>query len=416
MRFLIIFYILFLTCFSEARLSQRIEQFEYFVNEVEIGSEVELFTEIASNQRDNALVTRFQGRLDHQINSYAYANAEARFSFAIRGTTQAINFLIPERQQGGFEPLSIYLGLVPEKDLEFLPQYFQGLKPQLKAGVINQNFLEAPLLISDWGFIGLKQEFSFDSLTSRSVDEFNLVFQQTMPSSVVANLNYKEQIQNQAFFFTGSVFMKHNYRDLILTRGNFTAFNFVNLSSEAAEKGRSLGNMVITRFQGADSRFPYSTRNPFYGGHLGLSSYIYLYEELDLEFGFNFLWNIAEFRKLYNYDRYLETIFSGESKSYSVLLRLYIPLISLLQDVILVPSYEYFVSAPQASPAYYNSYQYGYSDRMGHILGAKFLFNRKYFLNIEYRVFQKITLNQTDAIGDLNYISFTFGRDYNEQI
>ena len=81
-----------------------------------------------------------------------------------------------------------------------------------------------------------------------------------------------------------------------------------------------------------------------------------------------------------------------------------------------IPSYEYFVSAPQASPAYYNSHRYGYSDRTGHILGAKIIFDKDYFLNAEYRIFQKITEGRRDAIGNLNYISFTFGREYAGQI
>ena len=289
MKFLIILVVLSFSFSGLARSSERMRKVHYFVNNVDFGSEVELFAETASTQRDNSLVMRVQGQFDHHLNSFAYIDTEARFSFITRGTIQAINYLIPERQQGGFEPLSIYLGLTtPQKYLNVLPSSLRSIKPQLKAGVINQNFLEAPLLISDWGFMGLQQELTLDSLLSY-VDEAEVVFQQVLPSSVVENINYIGQVQRQAYFLTGSLFFKHNYKDIILTQGSLTAFNFVNLSSEVAEKGRSLGNIILSNSIGADSRFPY----PFYGGHFSLGTYIYLFEELDLELGGSFLWNIG---------------------------------------------------------------------------------------------------------------------------
>lgn len=411
----LIIYVLCMAFLSESYASQRSDRLHFFIDQIDFGGEIEYFSEAATTQRDNALITRLQGRLHHPFNSYSYLNTEARFSFLTRGTTQN-NFLIPERQRSGFDPLSIYIGLIPQKEnLEFLPQKLKPLNPQLRIGVINQNFLQAPLLISDWGFIGIQQEFSLSSLAQRYVDELQIVFQQTMPSSVVENINVQEQIQEQAYFFTGSAFFKHNYKDMIFTRGNFTGFHFLNPSSEVARSGGSLGNIIENNRVGGDSRFIYDPETPFYGGHLGVNTYIYLYDQLDVEFGFSFLWNVAEFRKLTNYERYLETIFSDESKSYSFLLKTHIPLDTLFQGVKLIPNYEYFVSAPQGSPAYYNSYRYGHSNREGHIIGFEFLINKEYFLNIEYRILRRIGGSQ-DSINNSNHISFTFGRGYDGQI
>ena len=382
----------------------RSEQVMSFVDEMLWGASVDFFMESGGAQFQDVLITKFQSRWDYHWNPIMSFNAEVLLSASKEGTSQRL-YLRKSGKDQGLEILSLYTAwtLRPE-DYNFSSAW-SGLELETQLGIINQAYLSAPLLISKWGFIGLKEELTWDSYTSQYLDQAQLVFQQSWPSSQT-DVNFIQQFRDKTWLFTGSLFLEKSYEEMIFAKGNFTGFYFKSLSPETAQQGSVLGNEVYRTYVGADSKFPF----PFYGIYTSLEVYLDLFAELDVELGTSFLWNLGELETL----KSKQDIFniSKKNKAQSFFIKFHIP---FFKEIRLIPSVEYFVSQSNASPAFYNTARYGHSNRHGYITSAKFEFKKyKFYIDVQYGAL--LAISKADPTGNLNYISFSIGREYEGQI
>ena len=381
----------------------RSEQVLSFVDEMVWGASVDFFMEFGGSQLD-ALITEFQSRWDYHWNPSMSFNAEVLFSASKEGTSQKL-YLRKSGKNQGLEILSLYTAWTARPEDYNFSSVWSGLELETQFGIINQAYLSAPLLISKRGFIGLKEELTWDHYTSQYFDQARLIFQQSWPSSQT-DVNFIQQFRDKTWLFTGSLFLEKSYEEMIFTKGNFTGFYFKSLSPETAKQGSVLGNEVYRSRTGADSNFPF----PFYGIYTSLEVYLDLFKELDVELGTSFLWNLGEFEAL----KSKQDIFkiSKKNKAQSFFIKFHIP---FFKDVRLIPSVEYFVSQSNASPAFYNTAQYGHSNRHGYITTAKFEFEKyKFYVDVRYGAL--LAISKKDKTGNVNYISFSIGREYESQI
>lgn len=384
--------------------ASRSEKLLSVIDEMNLGGDVEFFMESGRSQTEDELTVHFQSRFDYDFNPNVRINAEAVLSAGQKGTSQQLY----ARKQGeakAFELLSMYGAWTWRHENSPLLELFHGFTVETRAGILNQHFLKAPMLISKWGFIGLMEELTWSRWSSSYLDHASLVFQQVLPYSTT-DLIYQEQAHKTTWLFTGSLFLEKNYQEMIFNKGSFTGFYFKDLSPDTARIGRILGNKVVQEYTGADSQFPF----PFYGMHFQLQTYLDLFEELDVEFRTAFLWNLGEFENLTSYDEFFKI--SGNNKARSFFIGFHIPIPFKIQ---FTSSLEYFDIRSSAAPAFYNDSKYGHANRHGFIIGAKMNFEKYgFYLSVQYGVIR--SYREFDPFGHPNYISMSIGREYDGQI
>ena len=328
--------------------------------------------------------------------------------FARQNTANAIEVRSLHAGYRGIKNLDLRAGIF---NMDLLSDYEPRGKTPLNH--FYKSSLSMPLLMSDWPFIGFSQKYSYlPRAVSPFVDDMFFIFRETIPSGA-ASLNRFEQIKDIPQFFMGSLFARGESPipyaqqigwiggDTISFTGGFTGFYFRNLSPDMAAAGRIYGNTVKRHYTGGYTEF----KHGFYGIHLNGGAYFNLVPELDLEFKTAFLWNLGAGKA--------EGEDSANNKGQSFYLGLHIPLVS--NKVYLNPSLERFVNQSDASVAYYNSREYGHSNRHGYIVGCRINFKRyKAFIDLKY-AFVSPVAEDLSLWRHSNYFKFSLGVDY-EQI
>jgi len=310
------------------------------------------------------------------------------------GATQST--YIRKKSNSPIYPAHMYVSIRP---LVSRPLFVRG-------GLVNQEFLNAPLFITDWAFIGLQQEYILhNEILLQYVDNLKLVVQQAIPSSDTS-LEYLEQVQKVATFYTASLFASAFIQNQAQTTANLTAFRFNNLSSVTAAHGRIYGNDVHPDYVGsdADEEFLY----PFYGLYTRVTSRYNVFPELGVELDASFLWNIGATlgasQRIEDDGRDTSGAFG-----YNMWLGLHIP---IAREVMMVLNLEYFNNDSNTAPAYYNSDRYVGTGRYGVIVGVKSIFEKyNVFFNLQYATIRS-NPDARQSIGNPNYLSFEIGTEY----
>ena len=228
--------------------------------------------------------------------------------------------------------------------LEFFFNYNYNSRFEIKFGVLNQDFLKAPLLMTDRTFPALQESFSFflpKNITGR------FVFQQAIPNNADDDVKRASQLTPlPPLFFTGSAFLEtksHPYLFNSNVRERLTFFYFTRLpSSVADQKGRIYGNSILN--YGSDAGFLFD----FYGIHNTLSWRIPFKDSWAVELEWDYLHNFGAESSFNKGGRYR--------------LSLYHDFFNLIEFKL---TGEVFGNQSDSSVAFYNSEIYGHNNRQG---------------------------------------------------
>lgn len=367
-------------------------------NFIDNGSlEILLEGNIFSSQLERAQYGQFKG----VFNTYHNFSPRLRMDvgLALRFTEGVYQY---------FSPLN--RGLQSGIYLENLYIHWMAVKNSLsvKVGVINQSELDAPILVSDTGFLGIVQEFNFSiPFLSSYIGQTRVMFQQAIPSGEI-ELNRFEVLRDIPGFFTASIFANNSFHlkkidKTVSFKVNATAFAFKDLPADAATIGRIYSNSVQENYFGSDAEFKY----PFFGAYSKASLQFPIFSNIKLEAQASFLWNLGVSAVEIPADKYsfAGALATGRDKAQTFSLGLHIdagPYFTL------IPNVEYFTHQPDASPAKYNSRRYIHSNSTGFIIGLKaHLKKYKLEVNIDYAVIENILKVHTNS--NINYLTISIG-------
>jgi len=287
---------------------------------------------------------------------------------------------------------SIYDRIDRKNGLYLLEGYFNIiLSPifSIKFGSIKQDFLNAPLVITDKTFPSLIQ--NIDIKVSDRVN-LSLIFQQSIPDNASEAVKRETQVVKWTpLFLTSSALLDINSISTwdISLKETLTGFYFTNLSAAVAELGRIRGNTID--LMASDSQFKYK----FLIIHNNINLKVPVQKRWILEFGGDMLYNVLApdtfnqgeriYASLYhNYKNFLEIKISGE----------------------------YFANQSDTSVAYYNSEIYGHNNRVGGLLKLQtHLYNSGITLGMTYVHSQPIN-PQKSSVGVANSFSIFLGTNY----
>jgi len=205
-----------------------------------------------------------------------------------------------------------------------------------QAGVINQKYLHAPLLISDQSFLSSLVGY----LHKKESYEVQTIAQVSIPS-IVHNFKRDSEIVDTPYFTSLFVYGEWIPSDRYSFRAHTTGFYFNRLPSFMADYSRFYGNTVVG--SGSSTRFSYR----YHGINYDVSSQVRVGRAY-LIFGYNGLIN------------------AGAPWSQAFSERIYtVGDIDAGKWIKMRARLEYFYKSSDAAPAYFNTETYGYSNRNG---------------------------------------------------
>ena len=221
----------------------------------------------------------------------------------------------------------------------------------LQAGAINQDFLNAPLLVSDHTFLSALAGY----LHIKDNYEVQVIVQQAMPSVVNTFRRYSE-VARPPYFSTLFTYAEWLPSTQYSFKGHLAGFYFSELPSFIAHNSKLYGNTI----EGSQSvaRFMHS----YYGMDMDISSQIKIHPRVYLSAGYNGILNMgAPLDKAW-----------GE--------RIYTSLdVKLFSWVRMFSKVEYFHNRSDSAPAYFNSEVYGHNNRKGFLVEIKTFFPKGNF-------------------------------------
>ena len=354
-------------CFAELKFSQRSRDFQSYWK-----ADFKIYTLTDRSTTNTISSTEVYGKIHWMILD--------NFSIHLQGLIVGRN---------GFSQ-SVYDRDDRRRGFHFLEGYLKYKRnPSFEVvfGNIKQDFLQAPLLITDKTFPSLKETVHlnfFSNIKGR------LVFQQAIPDNATENVRRATQIISTPLFLTSSLFLDKSlgFKQFKIQQ-NFTSFYFTNLSSAVADKGRLYGNSV--NYSGSDSDFKFK----FYGIYSSTKSRFSLTDVWIAELGFDFLHNFGA----------QDTFNQGE--------RLYTSIYKNFQNILEIKiTGEYFTNQSDSSVAYYNSELYGHNNRIGGGLRLESYFYKSGInLGMSYRYSQPIEKLRTTT-GKGHYFLLYVGTNY----
>ena len=279
----------------------------------------------------------------------------------------------------------------------------------LNVGFINQEYLDAPLLLYDRPFIGLQQEYFWNSpVVLKYVDEFKVVFQQNIPSTTIV-VDRFSQLRGISSLFTASAFTSSIFRNQFHSKAHLTGFAFHNLSVKAAQHGGVNGNDLQHSNYG--SKYA-NFRDPYWGVHANVGTRFNVFPTLVLDLEYAFLWNLGAFANRHFVEKDPSSAYGSRSRGDSVTMKFRIP---VWQDKLFILGFESFRNQDNASVAFYSDSKYGGSARYGFIISGQILFkNYNVLLDLKYGVIQSYKNKRTLLQGgrNLNYFNFEIRTEY----
>lgn len=330
--------------------------------------QIKLFSD--RSRSDLLLSTQFYGKLYWQVlDSISFYN---QIIFVGKnGFTQSIY------DQGDFN-----------NGLHLIESYFDidigSLK--WKFGNIKQDFLQAPLLLTDKTFPSIIHIFTSDSDTFT----LKLLAQQAVMNNSVESIKREGGlIEGYPLLFTNSLFLnkKAGYFNL---EDKFTIFYMHNLSPALADRSRILGNSI--NFYKSDSRFVYK----FFGIYNKFKIQKILSKNIIMHVGGDVIYNFLA----------KDTYSQGE-RIYSSMYYNYRDFIEWkLQG-------EYFANQSDTSVAYFNSPLYGHNNRFGMLLAlSSYFYTSGLTLRMFYVVSKPINAGHKSSMGFASTLVFSLMSNY----
>ncbi|MCY4513078.1 MAG: hypothetical protein OXB86_05265, partial [Bdellovibrionales bacterium] len=279
------------------------------------------------DKNDNVLDTRLYGQVLWKLSDDLFIYHEA----LLLGRHGSIQSLYPrEYKKAGYNPLEFFLEYDYNSYLEF------------KFGSLKQDFLSAPLLITDKTFPAFRETISF-SLPKEVTGQ--LLFQQAIPHNIDDGTEYFAQITNTPFFLTGSLFLEKKSLPKLFNSGiedKLTFFYFTPLTPAVARVGQREGNS--TSGEGSDAGFSFQ----FVGIHNNIHWQIPIKDSWVIELGWDYLHNFGAPDSYNKGGRFYTSV--------------YYDFFGLME---LKATGEMFGNQSDSSIAFYNSWKYGHNNRQG---------------------------------------------------
>ena len=256
---------------------------------------------------------------------------------------------------------------------------------EVKFGNVKQDFLEAPLLITDKTFPSV-----IGTVYLRNSDSFKLsmILQQAIPSNATGVVKRESQIIETPYFTTASLFLDQN-NSFFNLKNRLTVFYFSNLSSAIANQGKVYGNTID--FIQSDSKFKYR----FTGIYNGVNLQIPFSGQWYGEIGGDIIYNLKA----------PDTYNQGE--------RVYGSLYYDFYDLIEIKlSGEYFANQSDTSVSYYNSEIYGHNNRVGFGINMQgYFYSSGLIVKLSY-IHNRPINPKRSAVGISNSFMFLVGTNY----
>ena len=333
---------------------------------------VNIFTDRSTT--NSILSTEIYGKIDWDFIDYFSFHTQALI-IGRNGFTQSI-YDRTDRKNG------LYL-LEGYFDIKFSPQAF------FRFGSVKQDFLEAPLFITDKTFPSLVQNIT---IPFSETSKISFIFQQSIPDNAVEAIKRETQVVRWTpLFLTSSAFLDLNFTSPwnISLKERLTSFYFTNLSASVAELGRIRGNTID--LMGSDSHFKYK----FLGLHNNISLQIPFSEDWVFELGGSILYNIFAPDTFNQGERFYTSVYHN----YKNFLEIKV-------------AGEYFANQSDSSVAYYNSEIYGHNNRVGGLLKCQaHLYNSGITLGMTY-VYSEPINPRRSSIGVSNSFAIFLGTSY----
>jgi hypothetical protein len=241
---------------------------------------------------------------------------------------------------------------------------------QVDAGIINQKFLNAPLLVSSLPFPGMRETLKYDG-------EYIAVgfrAQQTIPTSRTLDSQKRSEKEKTPTFFTESIFADFKLTDSTTTQLSYTRYRFRNLPTTVANNGRLLGNSVPFS-TAAQSEFLYQFQGALYQANL--------VQELPFDSVFTLntlLLENAEAPKAFN-------------RGYLIEAGLSFPILNQKMGIYMAN----FFNESDSSPGQYNSSRTGHNNMKGNSFGANLIINNFFKISAQYTSSDVISTNLVNS-------------------
>jgi hypothetical protein len=245
----------------------------------------------------------------------------------------------------------------------------QGLI-QLDAGIINQKHLNAPVLVSNLPFPGLRQTIQWkNDYTSLGVKA-----QQTIPSSRTLDSQKRNEKEKTPTFFTETAFVE--FYPTLHTTANlaYTRYRFNDLPTTVANNGRLLGNSVPFS-TAAQSEFLFPFQGDLYQAGLSYD----LTDDMVLSLNGQMIEN-RKAPSAFNRGFLVEAGFS-------------FPILSQVMGLYVAN----FFNESDTSPGQYNSSRIGHNNMKGNSYGMSLVINKLFKVQVQYTDSDVINTNLVNS-------------------
>lgn len=241
---------------------------------------------------------------------------------------------------------------------------------QIDAGIINQKFLNAPLLVSNLPFPAIRETLQYDG------DYLALGFraQQAIPTSRTLDSQTRSEKEETPSFFTETIFTEFNLSASTKSQVSYTRYRFKNLPTTVANNGRLLGNSVPFS-TAAQSQFLYEFEGSLYQ--------IALSQELPYESLFTLNTQLIENAKA-------PTAFN---RGFLIEAGLSFPILSQKMGLYL----SNFFNESDSSPGQYNSSRVGHNNMKGNSFGMNLIINDLFKISAQYTSSDVISTNLVNS-------------------
>ncbi len=244
-------------------------------------------------------------------------------------------------RKSGFHPVDAYLDIKTSFVI-------------FRFGMVKQDFLKAPLLVTDKTFPSMMQQFYFDWDKSK----LDIILQSAITNNPLESVTRGKKLNEwPTLFLTSSVFWDLQDIFNFNIKEKLTAFYITNLSSSIAEDSRRYGNSITE----GRARFKYA----FLGLYNSLSFQTALSDNWMFEIGGDFIHNFAgavDYNKEETFAFNLDMRARGNNQGERIYGSIYHNYKELME---LKLTAEYFSNQSDSSVASFNSELYGHNNRVG---------------------------------------------------
>ena len=253
---------------------------------------------------------------------------------------------------------------------------------ELEAGVVNQSFLEAPMVVDKKGFIAAKQKFTYKVLDTR----FSLLASQAIPNN--RNLSQKINVNDEGDpRFFAETFRVEQELFVGKAKLDLTHYAYDNISNSVAYESILLGNTGSPIDKGNGK-----LANSYNGWNADLKYDFDFSNNMNLGFNANYIINSAANENNTGFRAGAKLSYASGDSKYSVEL-------------------ENFSLDADASVAYYNSSRYGMANKAGNRIRIEY-HNVTSALKVGAEAISNKVINENIYQSDETVILFSLRKTY----